>query len=317
MYCIRSKVIAKGQRSQRRGAWAHRRSPSQLADATTGVALLIAVLVIASNSSGAVAASPAEPAADYVTLSGSPGMPELDRLTTRSTCRSSAPRATARPMHPVSRRHRGRGDLQCRRWVGLSRGGDRPRGRPARCRGRPDDRHGVRDEQRDEQPVKRQQHDRPARRPDLQRHGHERLPPRCGDDRARRQCLHRCRRRLRRGRPRRGPAREAHTRDTETCNGFVTTGCAERFPTAFVGRSPRLVALDAQTGMLYVTNHASADVSVLNTALGNAQEPAGCAHPVPEVNVGSQPNGLAIDELTSTVYVLSLGTGTMSLLGGG
>jgi DNA-binding beta-propeller fold protein YncE len=34
------------------------------------------------------------------------------------------------------------------------------------------------------------------------------------------------------------------------------------------------------------------------------------------VNVGSQPNGLAIDELTSTVYVLSLGTGTMSLLGG-
>ena len=104
--------------------------------------------------------------------------------------------------------------------------------------------------------------------------------------------------------------------DTDTCNGFVTSGCAEKFPTAFVGRSPRLVALDAQTGMLYVTNHASADVSVLNTARCNAQEPAACADPVPEVNVGSQPNGLAIDELTSTVYVLSLGTGTMSLLGG-
>ena len=36
----------------------------------------------------------------------------------------------------------------------------------------------------------------------------------------------------------------------------------------------------------------------------------------PEVAVGSQPNGLAIDEITGTVYVLSLGTGTMSLLGG-
>ena len=104
--------------------------------------------------------------------------------------------------------------------------------------------------------------------------------------------------------------------DTDTCNGFVTSGCGEKFPTAFVGRSPRLAALDAETGMLYVTNHASADVSVLNTARCNAQEPAGCADPVPEVNVGSQPNGLAIDELTSTVYVLSLGTGTMSLLGG-
>jgi len=104
--------------------------------------------------------------------------------------------------------------------------------------------------------------------------------------------------------------------DTETCNGFVTSGCAEKFPTVFVGRSPLLAELDAQTGILYVTNYSSTDVSVLDTARCNALEPAGCAAPVPEVNVGSQPNGLAIDELTGTVYVLSLGTGTMSLLRG-
>jgi DNA-binding beta-propeller fold protein YncE len=85
--------------------------------------------------------------------------------------------------------------------------------------------------------------------------------------------------------------------------------------TAFVGRSPGLVELDARTGLLYVTNHGPADVSVLNTALCNAKAAAGCTAPVPEVNVGSHPNGLAVDELTGTVYVLSLGSGTMSLLG--
>jgi len=78
MYRIRSKVIAKGRGSQRRGASAHRRSPSQLAAVTTCLTLILAGLVIASNSAGAVAASPAVPAAHYVTLSGSPGMPELD-----------------------------------------------------------------------------------------------------------------------------------------------------------------------------------------------------------------------------------------------
>jgi len=104
--------------------------------------------------------------------------------------------------------------------------------------------------------------------------------------------------------------------NTATCNGFVTSGCAGTFPTTFVGRSPRLAELDARTGLLYVTNHGSADVSVLNTTRCNAESPAGCHAPVPELNVGSQPDGLAVDELTGTVYVLSLGTGTMSLLQG-
>jgi DNA-binding beta-propeller fold protein YncE len=102
--------------------------------------------------------------------------------------------------------------------------------------------------------------------------------------------------------------------NTATCNGFVTSGCADRFPTVFVGRSPRLADLDAATGLLYVTNYSSADVSVLNTARCNAGSTAGCPVQAHEVAVGSQPNGLAVDELTGTVYVLSLGSGTMSLL---
>jgi DNA-binding beta-propeller fold protein YncE len=102
--------------------------------------------------------------------------------------------------------------------------------------------------------------------------------------------------------------------NTATCNGFVTRGCADKFPTVFVGRSPLLAELDPQTGLLYVTNYSSADVSVLSTARCNAGSAAGCPVQAHEVAVGSQPNGLAVDELTGTVYVLSLGAGTMSLL---
>ena len=103
--------------------------------------------------------------------------------------------------------------------------------------------------------------------------------------------------------------------NTATCNGFLTIGCtAAKFPTVFVGRAPRAAELDTQTGLLYVTNYSSADVSVLNTARCNAVSTAGCPAQAPEVPVGSLPNGLAVDELTGTVYVLSLGSGTMSLL---
>ena len=102
--------------------------------------------------------------------------------------------------------------------------------------------------------------------------------------------------------------------NTATCNGFVTSGCGGTFRTVFAGRAPRFAELDAQTGLLYVTNYSSADVSVLNTAHCNAGSATGCPEQAPEVAVGSEPNGLAVDDATGTVYMLSLGSGTMSLL---
>ena len=104
--------------------------------------------------------------------------------------------------------------------------------------------------------------------------------------------------------------------NTLSCNGFVTGGCADKFPTVVVGLSPRFAALDEATGLLYVTNFSSTDVSVLTTARCNAESQTGCPVQAPEVVVGSQPNGLAVDEATGTVFVLSVGPGTMSLLRG-
>jgi DNA-binding beta-propeller fold protein YncE len=82
--------------------------------------------------------------------------------------------------------------------------------------------------------------------------------------------------------------------NTATCNGFVTTGCHDTFPTVVVGTSPRLAEYDEDTGLLYITNYSSTDVSVLATARCNAESQAGCPVQAPEVVVGSQPNGLAV-----------------------
>lgn len=104
--------------------------------------------------------------------------------------------------------------------------------------------------------------------------------------------------------------------DSSTCNGFDTTGCHRSFPSADVGRSPRLAVLDGGTGLLYVTDRSSAAVSVLDTARCNAQVTTGCPADAPELAVGSKPVGLAVDQVSGTAYVMNVDSGTMSLLDG-
>ena len=59
-------------------AWAHRSVPSSLAAVAACLTLLLTALVTGPGVRAAAPASPASAAAHYVTLSGSPGMPELD-----------------------------------------------------------------------------------------------------------------------------------------------------------------------------------------------------------------------------------------------
>ena len=51
-----------------------------------------------------------------------------------------------------------------------------------------------------------------------------------------------------------------------TCNGSRTSGCAGRMPTAPIGRSANVVAVDTRADIIYVTDEYSATVSVLNGA---------------------------------------------------
>jgi DNA-binding beta-propeller fold protein YncE len=102
--------------------------------------------------------------------------------------------------------------------------------------------------------------------------------------------------------------------NTSTCNGFISSGCHKVFPTAYIGRSARLVALDQEAGVLYITDRGSAAVSVLRTADCNSEVTKGCPALAPELAVGSKPVGLAVDQATGTVYIANTVSGTMSVL---
>jgi DNA-binding beta-propeller fold protein YncE len=100
-----------------------------------------------------------------------------------------------------------------------------------------------------------------------------------------------------------------------TCNGTDTAGCHQRFPTMATGRSPLLAAVDAATGLLYVTDFSSAGVSILAGSRCNASVTSGCGAPAREQAVGSQPFGLAVDQQPNTVYVTEIfQAGSMSIL---
>jgi DNA-binding beta-propeller fold protein YncE len=102
-----------------------------------------------------------------------------------------------------------------------------------------------------------------------------------------------------------------------TCNGSDTTGCKGTMPTVVVGRSPLLVAVNTRTDRIYVSDYSSAAVSVINGSTCNAAVTRGCSRPAPERAVGSQPYGLAVNPLDSTVYVADLlGEGTLSIFDG-
>lgn len=101
-----------------------------------------------------------------------------------------------------------------------------------------------------------------------------------------------------------------------TCNGTDTAGCHQRFRTMATGRSPLLAAVDAATGLLYVTDFSSAGVSILDGSRCNASVTSGCGAPPREQAVGSQPFGLAVDQQANTVYVTEIfQAGSMSILG--
>jgi len=105
--------------------------------------------------------------------------------------------------------------------------------------------------------------------------------------------------------------------NTATCNGTHTAGCHRHFPTAAARGGPFAVALDARTGLVYVTDFGGAAVTILNGARCNAEVTAGRGAAT-ERAVGSWPLGLALDQRTRTVYVTQLfQTGSLSIFKAG
>jgi DNA-binding beta-propeller fold protein YncE len=93
--------------------------------------------------------------------------------------------------------------------------------------------------------------------------------------------------------------------NTATCNGTHTAGCHGHFPAVATRRGPFAVALDARTGLVYMTAFNGAAVTILNGARCNATVTTGCGT-AREQPVGSQPLNLAIDPDSHSVYVTNI-----------
>jgi DNA-binding beta-propeller fold protein YncE len=91
--------------------------------------------------------------------------------------------------------------------------------------------------------------------------------------------------------------------NTATCNGTHTVGCHGPFPHMPTGATPQQTALDTSTGILYVTDGTSAEVTALNTAHCNATITTGCRTPGRRLPIGSSPAAVAVDQQSNTVYV--------------
>jgi DNA-binding beta-propeller fold protein YncE len=97
--------------------------------------------------------------------------------------------------------------------------------------------------------------------------------------------------------------------DTRTCNAHRPAGCAQALPTVTVGDFPGAIAVDRRTQTVYVANSgagATGTVSVINARTCNATHSAGCASlPTLRVPAGN-PDDIAINAATNTVYVATI-----------
>ena len=95
--------------------------------------------------------------------------------------------------------------------------------------------------------------------------------------------------------------------NAELCSTEATTGCGQSAPATASGADPFAVAIDGATQTVYVGNNGSADggadtVSVINAATCSPVVLSGCKPNPPSVSMGFAPMGVAIDDVTNTVY---------------
>ena len=97
--------------------------------------------------------------------------------------------------------------------------------------------------------------------------------------------------------------------DTSDCNASHPSGCATAPPTVTVGANPDAVAADGPARTVYVANAgtgSSGTISVINAGTCNATDMAGCGTLATLHVPGGNPDGIAVDTATGTLYVATL-----------
>jgi YVTN family beta-propeller protein len=103
--------------------------------------------------------------------------------------------------------------------------------------------------------------------------------------------------------------------DGRTCNARDVRGCRHR-PTVNVGGTPAGIAVDMRTDTIYVTGESSNDVSVIDGKTCNAMTASGCRQKPVHVLAGLGARGIAVNEVTDTVYVANTAANTVSVING-
>jgi len=97
--------------------------------------------------------------------------------------------------------------------------------------------------------------------------------------------------------------------NTASCNASHLSGCAATPPTVTVGTGPNAVAVDRQAHTVYVAsggNGSPGTVSVINAATCNATSTAGCSNLATLQVPGGNPDDIAVDAATDTLYVATV-----------
>jgi YVTN family beta-propeller protein len=100
------------------------------------------------------------------------------------------------------------------------------------------------------------------------------------------------------------------------CNAAHTSGCGAALATVTVGAYPQFLAVDDRTQTVYVANSGSNTVSVIDGRRCNATTTSGCRRVRASVSVGPVPFTLAVNPVTSSIYVTDLGAHTVSVIDG-
>ena len=98
-----------------------------------------------------------------------------------------------------------------------------------------------------------------------------------------------------------------------TCNATVTSGCAETPPAMAMGFNGGAADVDLATDTVYASSQTANAVSVLDGAHCNASHTSGCTRFAPTTTVGFEPQGVAANQSTHTIYVANR-EGTVSVI---
>jgi DNA-binding beta-propeller fold protein YncE len=104
--------------------------------------------------------------------------------------------------------------------------------------------------------------------------------------------------------------------DGRSCDAAHASGCQAALATVRVGVYPQFLAVDDRTHTVYVANGGSNTVSVIDGRRCNASSTGGCGRVRASVHVGPVPFTLAVNPVTSSVYVTDLGAHTVSVIDG-